>query len=243
MKMKEIIGTIGILKFSILMLVSTFWVMVQHMPYVPLGLLVIVYFVGKQELKVYVPFVLMSIMGFIGTGIYFNTYTTTRTMIATGKTFDSSHFSMAFRVGTSTMDYLLRDDRVVIYNDGKYSSEIKMAQAYVETLEQSIHENNSTFMIESFVYQNGVTKEKIKTIFEEIQEDKWLSKGSTYMGYLYWIYPKDLNHTEISLFYKVEFEKDSEKYTTLMYRVLLDEKMKLTQIGALKEHRKFKIVK
>lgn len=243
MKMKEIIGTIGILKFSILMLVSTFWVMVQHMPYVPLGLLVIVYFVGKQELKVYVPFVLMSIMGFIGTGIYFNTYTTTRTMIATGKTFDSSHFSMGFRVGTSTMDYLLRDDRVVIYNDGKYSSEIKMAQAYVETLEQSIHENNSTFMIESFVYQNGVTKEKIKTIFEEIQEDKWLSKGSTYMGYLYWIYPKDLNHTEISLFYKVEFEKDSEKYTTLMYRVLLDEKMKLTQIGALKEHRKFKIVK
>jgi len=243
MKMKEIIGTIGILKFSILMLVSTFWVMVQHMPYVPLGLLVIVYFVGKQELKVYVPFVLMSIMGFIGTGIYFNTYTTTRTMIATGKTFDSSHFSVGFRVGTSTMDYLLRDDRVVIYNDGKYSSEIKMAQAYVETLEQSIHENNSTFMIESFVYQNGVTKEKIKTIFEEIQEDKWLSKGSTYMGYLYWIYPKDLNHTEISLFYKVEFEKDSEKYTTLMYRVLLDEKMKLTQIGALKEHRKFKIVK
>lgn len=243
MKMKEIIGTIGILKFSILMLVSTFWVMVQHMPYVPLGLLVIVYFVGKQELKVYVPFVLMSIMGFIGTGIYFNTYTTTRTMIATGKTFDSSHFSMGFRVGTSTMDYLLRDDRVVIYNDGKYSSEIKMAQAYIETLEQSIHENNSTFMIESFVYQNGVTKEKIKTIFEEIQEDKWLSKGSTYMGYLYWIYPKDLNHTEISLFYKVEFEKDSEKYTTLMYRVLLDEKMKLTQIGALKEHRKFKIVK
>ena len=243
MKMKEIIGTIGILKFSILMLVSTFWVMVQHMPYVPLGLLVIVYFVGKQELKVYVPFVLMSIMGFIGTGIYFNTYTTTRTMIATGKTFDSSHFRVGYRVGTSTMDYLLRDDRVVIYNDGKYSSEIKMAQAYVEKLEQSIHENNSTFMIESFVYQNGVTKEKIKTIFEEIQEDKWLSKGSTYMGYLYWIYPKDLNHTEISLFYKVEFEKDSEKYTTLMYRVLLDEKMKLTQIGALKEHRKFKIVK
>ena len=243
MKMKEIIGTIGILKFSILMLVSTFWVMVQHMPYVPLGLLVIVYFVGKQELKVYVPFVLMSIMGFIGTGIYFNTYTTTRTMIATGKTFDSSHFSMGFRVGTSTMDYLLRDDRVVIYNDGKYSSEIKMAQAYVETLEQSIHENNSTFMIESFVYQNGVTKEKIKTIFEEIQEDKWLSKGSTYMGYLYWIYPKDLNHTEISLFYKVEFEKDSEKYTTLIYRVLLDEKIKLTQIGGFKEHRKFKIVK
>ena len=243
MKMKEIIGTIGILKFSILMLVSTFWVMVQHMPYVPLGLLVIVYFVGKQELKVYVPFVLMSIMGFIGTGIYFNTYTTTRTMIATGKTFDSSHFNVGFRVGTSTMDYLLRDDRVVIYNDGKYSSEIKMAQAYIETLEQSIHENNSTFMIESFVYQNGVTKEKIRTIFEEIQEDKWLSKGSTYMGYLYWIYPKDLNHTEISLFYKVEFEKDSKKYTTLIYRVLLDEKMKLTQIGGFKEHRKFKIVK
>jgi len=29
----------------------------------------------------------------------------------------------------------------------------------------------------------------------------------------------------------------------LMYRVVLDKKMKLTQIGALKEHRKFKIVK
>jgi hypothetical protein len=243
MKMKEIIGTIGILKFSILMVASTLWVMVQHMPYVPLGLLLIVYFVGKQELKVYVPFVLMSIIGFIGTGIYLNTYTTTRTMIATGKTFDSSHFKVGYRFGTSTMDYLLRDDSIVIYNDGKHSEEVKMAQAYVEKLEQSIHENNLTFMVESFVYQNGITKEQIKLNFEEMQQDKWLSKGSSYMGYLYWVYPKDLNHTEISLFYKVEFEKDSEKYTTLMYRVLLDEKIKLTQIGAFKENRKFRIVK
>jgi len=74
MKMKEIIGTIGIFKFTILLVVSTLWVMIQHMPYVPLGLLVIVYFVGKQELKVYIPFVLMSIIGFIGTGIYVNSY-------------------------------------------------------------------------------------------------------------------------------------------------------------------------
>jgi len=165
MKIKEIIGTIGTFKFSILLIVSTFWIMVQHMPYVPLGLLVIVYFVGKQELKVYVPFVLMSIIGFIGSGIYLNTYTMTRTMIKTGKTFDSSHFKVGYRLGTSTMDYLLRDDSVVIYNDGKYSEEIKVAQAYVELLEQSIHENNSTFIIESFVYQNGISKETIKTNF------------------------------------------------------------------------------
>lgn len=243
MKMKEIIGTIGILKFIILMIVSTLWVMLQHIPYVPLGLLIIVYFVGKQELKVYVPFVLMSIVGFIGTGIYFNSYTTTRTMIATGKTFDSSHFNLGYRFGTSTMDYLLRDDSIVIYDDGKYSAKIKMGQAYVEKFEQSIHENNSTFMVESFVYQNGITKEKIKMNFQEMQENKWLSKGSSYMGYLYWLYPKDLNHTELSLFYKVQFEINNEKYSTLMYRVVLDEKIKLTQIGAFKENRKFKILK
>ena len=242
MKMKEIIETIGIFKFIILMIASTFWIMVQHMPYVPLGLLVIVYFIGKQELKVYVPFVLMSIIGFIGTGIYFNTYTMTRTMIKTGKTFDSSHFKIGYRFGTSTMDYLLRDDRIIIYNDGKYGTEIKMAQDYVKKLEQSISLNNSSFMIESFVYQNGISKEKIKAVFQEMRENKWFSKGSSYMGYLYWVYPKDLNHTEISLFYNVEFTKNSEKYRTLMYRVVLDEKIKLTQIGALKEHRKFRIV-
>ena len=243
MKMKEIIETIGILKFIILMIASTLWVMVQHMPYVPLGLLLIVYFVGKQELKIYVPFVLMSIIGFIGTGIYLNTYTMTRTMIATGKTFDSSHFKVGYRLGTSTMDYLLRDDSIVIYNDGKHSEEVKMAQAYVEKLEQSIYENNSTFMVESFVYQNGITKEKIKTSFEKMQEDKWLSKGSTYMGYLYWVYPQELNYTEISLFYKVDFEGNGEEYRTLMYRIVLDEKIKLRQVGGLKEHRKIRIVK
>jgi len=243
MKMKEIIGTIGIFKFTILLIVSTLWVMIQHMPYVPLGLLVIVYFVGKQELKVYVPFVLMSIIGFIGTGIYFNSYTTTRTMLRTGKTFESSHFNMGFRVGTSTMDYLLRDDSMVIFNDGKYSTEIKMAQAYVEKLEQSIRNNNSTFMLESFVYQNGVTKDKIKTSFEQMQKGKWLAKGSTYMGYIYWVYPPRLNHTEISLFYRVEFEINGEQYRTLMYRVVLDDKMKLTQIGALKKNRKIKILR
>lgn len=47
MKMREIIGTIGVFKFIILMVASTFWVMVQHLPYVPLGLLIIVYFVGN----------------------------------------------------------------------------------------------------------------------------------------------------------------------------------------------------
>ena len=98
-------------------------------------------------------------------------------------------------------------------------------------------------MVESFVYQNGITKEKIKMNFQEMQENKWLSKGSSYMGYLYWLYPKDLNHTELSLFYKVQFEINNEKYSTLMYRVVLDEKIKLTQIGAFKENRKFKILK
>jgi len=241
MKMKEIIGTIGILKFTILLIVSTLWVMIQHMPYVPLGLLVIVYFVGKQELKVYAPFVLMSIIGFIGTGIYVNSYTTTRTMLRTGKTFESSHFNMGFRFGTSTMNYLLRDDSMVIFDDGKHSTEIKMAQAYVEKLEQSIRDNNATFMLESFVYQNGVTKEKIKTHFEQMQTGKWLEKGSTYMGYLYWVYPPKLNHTEISLFYRVEFEVNGEQYRTLMYRIVLDDKIKLTQIGALKKSRKIRI--
>jgi len=243
MKMKEIIGTIGIFKFTILLIVSTLWVMIQHMPYVPLGLLVIIYFLGKQELKVYAPFVVMSIIGFIGTGIYVNSYTTIRTMLKTGKTFECSHFNMGFRVGTSTMDYLLRDDSRVIFNDGKHSTEIKMAQAYVEKLEQSIHDNNSTFMLESFVYQNGVTKENIKANFEKMQKDKWLSKGSTYMGYIYWVYPPRLNHTEISLFYRVEFEINGEQYRTLMYRVVLDDKMKLTQIGALKKNRKIKILR
>jgi len=243
MKMKEIIGTIGIFKFSILLIVSTLWVMVQHMPYVPLGLLIILYSLGKQELKVYVPFVLMSIIGFIGTGIYVNSYTTTRTMLKTGKTFESSHFNMGFRVGTSTMDYLLRDDSMVIFDDGKHSTEIKMAQEYVEKLEQSIRDNNSTFMLDSFVYQNGVTKENIQIHFEQMQKGKWLEKGSTYMGYLYWVYPPRLNHTEISLFYKVAFEINGQQYSTLMYRIVLDDKIKVTQIGALKKSRKIKIMR
>ena len=98
-------------------------------------------------------------------------------------------------------------------------------------------------MVESFVYQKGITKEQIKGHFEEMVQNKWLSKTS-YMGYLYWVYPKDLNHTEISLFYKVQFEKNTEKYTSVMYRLVLDENgTKLTQIGALKENRKFKILK
>ncbi len=243
MKMKEIIGTIGIFKYTILMIVSTCWVMVQHIPYVPLGLLVIIYSLGKQKLKIYIPFVLMSIMGFIGTGIYFNSYTTTRTMIATGKTFDSSHFNLGFRFGTSTMNYLLRDDRIVIFNDGKYSETVKNGQTYVENFEKAFHENNSSFMVENFLYKNGITKEKVKTFFEEMKQAKYLSNGSTYMGYIYWVYPKDLNHTELSLFYKVEFEKESERYGTLMYRLVLDEKIKLTKISMFKENKKFKILK
>jgi len=241
MKMKEIIETIGIFKFTILLIVSTLWVMVQHIPYVPLGLLIIVYSLGKQELKVYAPFVLMSIIGFIGTGIYFNSYTTTRTMLRTGKTFESSHFNMGFRFGTSTMNYLLRDDSIVIFDDGKHSTEIKKAQKYIQKLEQSIHDNNSTFMLDSFVYQNGVTKENIQIHFEQMQKDKWLEKGSTYMGYIYWVYPPKLNHTEISLFYKVKFEINGEQYHTLMYRIVLDDKIKLTQIGAFKKSRKIRI--
>jgi len=169
--------------------------------------------------------------------------TTTRTMLKTGKTFESSHFNMGFRVGTSTMDYLLRDDSMVIFDDGKYSTEIKMAQAYVEKLEQSIRDNNSTFMLESFVYQNGVTKENIQIHFEQMQKGKWLEKGSTYMGYLYWVYPPRLNHTEISLFYRVEFEINGQQYSTLMYRIVLDDKIKLTQIGALKKSRKIRIMR
>jgi len=243
MKMKEIIGTIGIFKFIILMIASTFWIMVENIPYVPLGLLVIAYFVGKQELKVYVPFVLMSIIGFIGTGIYLNTYTTIRTIIATGQTFESSHFNLGYKCGTSTMDYLLKDNRIIIFDDGKHSEEIKVAQLYVKNFEKAFHDNNSTFMVESFVYQNGITKERVKTVFEEMQENRWLSRGSTYMGYIYWVYLKKLNHREISLFYNVNFEIQNEVYRTLLYRVVLDEKMQLTEIRALKESRKFRIIK
>jgi len=243
MKMREIIGTIGIVKFLILMLASTSWIMVQHFPYVPIGLLVILYFVGKQELKVYLPFIVMSVIGFMGTGIYFNTYSTTRTMLATGKTFNSQHFGISYRWGMGILTYLLKDDRVVIFNDGKLFKEIALGQAYIKELESSLLENNSTFMLESFVYQNGVTKSKVEEKFNEMQKGKWLLDGH-YLGYLYWVYPKKMNHKEISLFYKINFEKNGKKYTTAIYRLVLDENQtKLTQFDALEESRQLKIEK
>ena len=77
MTIREIIGTIGIWKFIVLLLVSSFWIIIDGMPYIPLGLLVVLYFIGKQELKVYLPLVIFAIIGFMGTGTYLHSYSQT----------------------------------------------------------------------------------------------------------------------------------------------------------------------
>jgi len=244
MKIREIIGIVGLFKFLILLLASTFWIMVNGIPYVPFGLLVIVYFLGKQEIKIYIPFILMAIIGFVGTGLYVHAYKETRMMLKGGEKIASYRFKFAAHLGTETLDRLLKDNRVVIFNNGKHQNESAKCIAYVRSFEEAYQNNDSSFMVDTFVYQNNLTKEKIKETFEQMQQSMGGLEKSTYLGYIYWIYPPKMNHQEISIFYKTTFEKGGKSYTSMMYRFVLDNnETKLTHIRSLDNSVKFRIVK
>jgi len=244
MTMREIIGTIGIFKFAILMLASTFWIVIDGIPYVPLGLIIIVYYLGKQKLKVYAPFVLMTIIGFTGIGLYVHSYTETRQMVKTGETFKVHKFYFGFGTCTNRLRALLNDGKIVIFDDSKYTKEVKIAQLYVEAFEKSYREHNSTFMENTFVYQRGITKEKITAIFDKMQKEAGNLNSSAYLGYIYWVYPPKMNHKEITLVYKTEFERNSKFFNTLQYRFVLDKNAtKLIRFSSRNNSVKYKVKK
>ena len=216
MTMREIIGTIGMGKFILVLLASSFWIIIDGMPYVPLGLLIILYFIGKQELKVYLPFVIVAIIGFMGTGTYFHIYSQTRMMVDTGKTFKTYSFRFGVRMGLFTWNNLTKDKRVVIYNDAKYSKEVAIAKQYVQRFEKSYREHNLTFIVDNFIYRGGLTKEKLESYFDVMRKETWQWENSSYLGY------QKVEDNEIKVFYNVEFSKDNKNFSSFLYRIILD---------------------
>ena len=246
MKIIEDFKKIGFIKTTLFIILSSFWILINGTPYIPIGIIIVLLILKKQKFYIYIPFIIASIIGFLGTGIYLNSYTQTKIMFKTGKTIEFSGIKFGFRFGFSTLYHLMQKTNhyIVIYDDNLYLKKLNIAKKYAKDFEKYYNDKNNTFMIDSFYYQKGITKEMVKNLFEKLQNDMGKIKSSKYKGYLYWIYPQHKEHTEISVYYDIDTQKNNNKYRTIMYRLAFDKNStKLIQFAILDSKNSFKVIK
>jgi len=229
-------------KVFVLFLGSTCWVVYHHIPILPLGAILYAICVKPRKVNRYILIVLASMIGFLGTGLHFSIMKKINIDQKTGSKSAHNTFHFGVRWGLGTLNYFRFKGKVILYDDTKFPKEVAFANAYVKKFVEHINTGDPSFFENTFVYQEGVTKEQVHEIFNLIKSQGGNVSSSDYMGYLYWIYP-DQKYKDITVVHKTKFEKDAD-WGSIAYRLIFfPEGLKLTRVDLCDSSREYVVMK
>ena len=102
---------------------STFWIIFNYIPYIPLGaILCLTYVLFKKRYKLIALIVAFSIIGFIGTGV---SYSVNMAQSPQNKAINGISTNINFNLGTGTIEYLINKDKITIFDDNWFEEDIR----------------------------------------------------------------------------------------------------------------------
>jgi hypothetical protein len=223
------------------LLLSTVWIIYNNIPYLPLGAILAFVFVRVKNRKYYTPFVLATIMGFIGTGGYFSISTLQRTMIKTGETHNVHRFNMGIRFGFNTLYYLQNKDKIVIYKDSRVANQVAVATKVMEQFVKSYNQDSADFLLKSFSKFPNFDEDKTKEFLRQIRNQHGDINSFEHIGDMA-VYTQ--KQPIFAVFYKIKTTKDQSRAVRLLF-IVSQEKQTLTfaKIGFLPKEIEFRVIK
>jgi len=228
---------------SILLFVgSTCWIINGYIPIVPIGTILGLAICRPKKMRTYLLVLVATLIGFVGTGLHVTLAKVKRVNLETGAEFFEYKLQGGIRIGTGTFDYFLHRGKMVVYDDPSFQTEVDEANAYVSKFVEKHNTNDPSFMLESFVYQQGITTQQIQNVFTAVRDRGGDILSSKYLGYLYWIYPKQ-EHTDITVVHTVDFEKECGWKSVHFRLVFFPDGLKLTKIDFVDQEVEYRVVK
>ena len=205
-------------KYIFFLLFSSSWFIYDGVPYVPFGFILTMLLIRVKNWKLYVPLILVLIIGFIGTGGYVALSIEKRTMLKTGKTHNFYKFGLGIRYGTYTLDYLRNRGKVVIYKDKRVANQVAKATKVMEQFVESYNRNSPDFLIKSFSPQ--VDEQKLEAFLREAHNIDGNINSFAYMGDVMYQQKQPV----FAVFYKIKTQKDKSRVIRLLFNVSEDRK-------------------
>lgn len=226
----------------LLFLSSTCWIINGNIPLIPIGAILGVAICRPKKPRIYLLVLVAALIGFIGTGLHVTLAKVKRINVDTGAELYVNQMNAGVRFGAGTIDYFKNKGKVFIYDDPSYESEVNKANEYVSQFIEHYNAGDSSFMLDSFVYQQGITREQVQQLFTNVQEAGGKITSFEYLGYNCWVYPNQ-EHADISVIHKVKFEHETEWGSIAFRTIFFPEGLKLTQISFVKKTVEYRVIK
>jgi hypothetical protein len=227
---------------TLLFVGSTCWLINSLVPIVPIGAIIGLAICRPKKVRTYILVLVAALIGFAGTGLHVTLAKVKRTNVDTGAECFERKMQGGIRLGTGTIDYFLHRGKMVVYDDPSYQAEVDKANAYVSTFVKRYNANDASFMLESFVYQQGITTQQIQNVFSAVRDRGGSISSPKYVGYLYWVYPKQ-EHTDITVVHTVGFERECGWDSIHFRLVFFPDGLKLTKIDFVDQEVEYRVVK
>ena len=219
-----------------------FWININWIPIIPIGAILGLVIFRPRKLRTYFLVLIAAAIGFVGTGPNVNFMKLKRINLDTGGEFYEYKAQFGVHFGTGTIYHLKNRNKVVIYDDQHKKTEVDQANAYVNKFIEHYNAGDPNFILETFVYQQGITTQQVQDIFTAVREIGGDITSSGYLGYLCWVYPKQ-EQTDITVVHSVEFEKDCDLKSIHFQLIFYPDGLKLTRIDFIDQKTEYNIVR
>ena len=239
---EEIEKKISIKKQILIFIVSTFWFILGNLPIVPVGAIISILLWRPRQKLSYLLIVLASLIGFIGTGFHVTAKEIKQKNLETNKEYTKYLYSAGVRYGYVTLYYLLNGNKVVVYDDPSFRSEVDQANDYLREYVRSHNNNNPLFLAETIDTRQGVPLDKINEIYRVMKDRCGDIVSTSYQGYLSWDYPNQ-QYADISVVHNVDFEKKCDTGSLRIRRLYLPTGPKTLAVNFINKDIKYRVVR
>lgn len=228
-------------KRILLTLMSTTWFIYAPIPIVPVGAILGLLIFRPRKALTYLLVLLAALLGFAGTGFHVSLIKEKRINLDSGKEFFVTKYNGGIRLGIDTIDHLLNGNKIKIYSGSQFKNEIDQANEYVLKFTDYFNDSDSTFLMETFLLQQGITEEHLENVFRSIREKGGKILSTEYIGYVFWQYP-NRKHNDITVVHKVEFEKEPN-LGSIQYRIIFQpDEIKLIRIDFIDSKSEYQVI-
>ena len=230
------------LRIVLVFIVSTCWILNGPLPLLPIGALLCIAISRPKKVRTYILILIAAMIGFVGTGLHITIAKNKQINTDTGKETYPRTISAGARFGTESINYFQNRGKMVIFSDASYLTEVEQANTYVREFIEQYNANDPSFILNTFIYQQGITQKQVLDLFNTVRESAGDIISSEYIGYLSWVYPNQ-KKADITVVHNVTFENDCGLGSIHFRLIFFPDGLKLTKIDFVNKDIEYKIVK
>jgi len=206
----------------ILFVVATIWIEYNYIPIIPIGFLVVLFWVRPKSIKKALPFVIAILLGLIGTGVSLQFFHLTKVNPNTQERYELSKFNLGFNLGTKNITRFLNRDVIKLYQDNIYAQQQERLDNYLRGIVPRYNANQTTTPLSSLYEKYG----KIEDMY--------------HFGNLNYFVP-DIYKKDVLFVYKIKFEKSPKEQTIHLRTLFYDDTIEIAQTEVMPPDTKYDV--